>query len=168
MRVRPLTLPSYWSTWAMPACDWSKSGGQRAAPETSTISSVSVEKNVFFASVNYARVQYYTLTFTTTYWNQIVPFWNSSGGYLVESLIKFLVLHHVYLIHYFYLLLLLHPYPSIIVGRKILMSRFTAHVTFCPPKRTDCYFIFFKTFLNKFSGRFFSRIFWKRKHDGQN
>ena len=163
MRVRPLTLPSYWSSWAMPACDWSKSGGQRAAPETSTISSVSVEKNVFFASVNYTQVQYYTLSFTLIYTQEMVPFWKSFRDIDQLSVCGLYIIFYITCV-----LLLLHPYPSIIVGRKILMSRFTAHVTFCPPKRTDCYFIFFKTFLNKFSGRFFSRIFWKRKHDGQN
>ena len=91
MRVRPLTLPSYWSSWAMPACDWSKSGGQRAAPETSTISSVSVEKNVFFASVNYTQVQYYTLSFTLI---------NTKNGAFLEILQSHWSTLCVWIIHY--------------------------------------------------------------------
>ena len=74
----------------MLASDWPRVGGQGGGARSSTISSVSVEKNVFFASVNYTQAQYYILTFTLTYRYRIVPFWKSLGGYLVESLINFL------------------------------------------------------------------------------
>ena len=146
----------------MPASDWTRLGGRGGATRTSTISSVSVEKNVFFASVNYARVQYYALPFTSTNRNQNVPFWKSFGVYLGESLINFLYL--IYLIHYFNVLLLLkvQPYPSIIVGRKILMSHFTAHVTCCPPPKNRLLLNIFQN-ISHFPEDFFGRIFWKRK-----
>ena len=84
----------------MLASDWSRAGGQGGGARTSTISSVSVEKNVFFASVNYTQVQYYTVTFTLTYRYQIVPFWKSSRRYLAESLINFLYVNPISFIHY--------------------------------------------------------------------
>ena len=53
----------------MPACDWLRVGGQGGGARKSTISSVSVEKNVFFASVNYTFTLLYLENITKHYKN---------------------------------------------------------------------------------------------------
>ena len=57
----------------------------------------------------------------------------------------------------------MHPYPSIIVGRKILMSRFTAHVTCCPPPKNRLLLNIFQN-ISHFPKDFFLDVFSEREN----
>ena len=62
MRVRPLPRPVIGRLGQCRPVIGRELAAQGGGAKKSTISSVSVEKNVFFASVNYTQVQYYTWT----------------------------------------------------------------------------------------------------------